>query len=329
MNDVFLRLNAGVPVDMETNNGRCSTLLMIAAFFGNKDVCRMLLARGASLEKTNNGGETSLHIACSRMDNSDTVRVLLHHYSSRNLSCINKQRDLDGATALLLACCSVAPLEIINLLIYNGACVKTGTFTLGSTPLTRACMYPSIEVAQTLISRGAEVDRALADGRTPLMIAVVLGNMPMTQMLLDNGASIKGDSFKGGVLHMVFGRQHIVKNDESLYKLVELLLEHPKVRTEDIVQVINSNREIDGVTPLYMACYNENLKMVELLISRGADVNRAIANGRTPLPMSFGRTPLSLAQNVSRSSGRHALVELLLSKGAGVAGVDSPPSAVV
>jgi ankyrin repeat protein len=47
-----------------------------------------------------------------------------------------------------------------------------------------------VEVAQLLISRGAEVDAAINAGETPLIGACSLGHVRAAQLLLDNGAAI-------------------------------------------------------------------------------------------------------------------------------------------
>lgn len=61
--------------------------------------------------------------------------------------------------------------------------------------------------------------------------------------------------------------------------------------------------EVDGVTPLYIACEGGNAEMAGLLIKRGADVG---------LPVSWQRTPLYAA-----NKGGHAdIVKLLLDNGA-------------
>ena len=62
---------------------------------------------------------------------------------------------------------------------------------------------------------------------------------------------------------------------------------------------------IDGVTSLFISAENGSFPMVELLLGRGADVNRASSDGATPLFIS--------AQN-----GHLSLVELLLEMGADV-----------
>ncbi|WAX94270.1 ankyrin repeat domain-containing protein [Aminobacter sp. NyZ550] len=61
--------------------------------------------------------------------------------------------------------------------------------------------------------------------------------------------------------------------------------------------------EIDGVTALYIACETGNAALAELLITRGADVNR---------PVSWQRTPLYAATK----AGFADIVKLLLGHGA-------------
>jgi ankyrin repeat protein len=69
--------------------------------------------------------------------------------------------------------------------------------------------------------------------------------------------------------------------------------------------VIDRGRERDGVTALFAACEVDNLEMVDLLISAGAGVDRVKKDGATPLMASCFR-------------GRLATAELLISRGADV-----------
>jgi len=64
------------------------------------------------------------------------------------------------------------------------------------------------------------------------------------------------------------------------------------VRTGDIQKIesllesgedINQPEGINGWTPLYSACFGNEVAVVEMLIEKGADVNKGTHNGFTPL----------------------------------------------
>lgn len=74
------------PVDATNNNG--DTALMFASAAGHKDICELLLNHNAKLEKTNNFGQSALHVAVCYSCYSDTLASLTCLFRDRlTLSC--------------------------------------------------------------------------------------------------------------------------------------------------------------------------------------------------------------------------------------------------
>ena len=64
-------------------------------------------------------------------------------------------------------------------------------------PLLAAIEKGSADVAKLLLARGADVDKAAADGRTPLLAASGRGNADVLGLLLDGGADVDKAALDG------------------------------------------------------------------------------------------------------------------------------------
>src|SRR6185295_16711286 len=117
------------------------------------------------------------------------------------------------------------------------------------------------KTALALIDRGADVDdinRAQADGTTPLHWAVYRGDQELVQRLLKKGAKANvANRYGASPLHEAVR----VSNPN----LVGLLLE---------AGADANGANEDGQTALMLAARTGNVAVAELLVKRGADVNR-------------------------------------------------------
>jgi ankyrin repeat protein len=106
---------------------------------------------------------------------------------------VNAETD-DGVTALIHAVSRGRVSYAVRVLINAGADVNMAGKQEGRkgwTPLLYALSspYKSLSIAKELIMDGAEVNIAMSDGRTPLLLAATLGDDPaFVQLLLDAGA---------------------------------------------------------------------------------------------------------------------------------------------
>ena len=81
-------------------------------------------------------------------------------------------------------------LKETRKLVAIGAPVNAIRKEGGSIPLSTAAFHGHLEIAKYLISRGARVSAANADGNTPLHIAAFLCRTEVTELLLSKGASV-------------------------------------------------------------------------------------------------------------------------------------------
>lgn len=152
----------------------------------------------------------------------------------------------------------------------------------GQPGLTIALQEGSSKTVKTLVDRsGIDINALNNAGESPLMMAALKGDMAAAQLLLDRGAKVNQPGWSA--LH------YAATGPEP--KLVQLLID----RGADL----NATSPND-TTPLMMAAQYGSENSVDLLLARGADVNRknqvglravdfAKLSGREPLVKKLGR----------------------------------------
>lgn len=112
----------------------------------------------------------------------------------------------------------IGNLELVRLLLDNGADTETIDPALGETALHLAAMSDSMEVARLLIDQGANIEaRDNVIRRTPLLYAAQVGSPQLVELMLDRGAEINvQDDTRDTPLHLAF---------ENSPAIVELLLD--------------------------------------------------------------------------------------------------------
>ena len=78
--------------------------------------------------------------------------------------------------------------ELLRLLVARGADVNQAKKN-GKTPCYIACYNGHLEVVRLLVELGADVNQADDDGYTPCYIACRYGHLDVVHLLLDNGAN--------------------------------------------------------------------------------------------------------------------------------------------
>ena len=121
-----------------------------------------------------------------------------------------------------------------------------------------------------LIELGANVNKVMDTGGTPLYIAAQYGDEDVVQALIEASADVN----KAEV-------------DDCVTPLcVAAFRGHEAVVRSLIEASVDVNKAMDnGGTPLYVAARENHETVVRALIEAGADVNKAADNGATPLIM--------------------------------------------
>lgn len=182
-----------------------SSPLHLAVRGGNVEAIRYCIASGGKVDQQQNDKSTPLHLACTQ-GALEVVKMML---------------------------CSFDHVEdIIN--VTDGAC---------QTPLHRSTIFDHVELAEYLISMGADLNCIDCKGNSPLLLATSCSAWRTVTLLLSKGANVSVKDRCGcNFLHLA------ILQPKGLKNLSEEVLQH------DSVKVLLTCEDSEGCTPLHYAC---------------------------------------------------------------------------
>ena len=133
----------------------------------------------------------------------------------------------------------------------------------GSTPLQWAVYSGDIAEVRRLLRAGANVSLANNYGATPMSLAAEVGNADALKVLLEAGANADSPNADGQTALMAVARTGNVE-------AARLLLDHSAT--------VDAKEKWGGQTALMWASARRHPEMMQLLISKGADVNASSIN---------------------------------------------------
>ncbi len=281
----------------EYNNG--ITPLHDAAAMGHKEIAELLIAKGANVNAKSVRGHTPVDRARRKKE----INILLLKHGGKS-----------GASDSIHVAADLGNIEAVKQHLAAGADVdakfednqSTRFWELaGRTPLHYAAEDGHKEIAELLITNGADVNARKADGWSPLHQAAHRGNREIVELLIAKSADVNAkENFGPTPLDWAIRRTHTEtatllrkhggKSGEelppaSLFEVLRLDLHW----VEDLIAKgadVNA-KAVDGGTPLFFAArlgrkdLLRSKEIVELLIAKGADVNVRGHFGMTPLNM--------------------------------------------
>ena len=184
--------------------------------------------------------------------------------------------------------------EVADLLITRGAEINS-LDNIGSTPLHRAALSGHLNITKLLLESGADINRKNANGESPLFYAVRRDRKNLTQYLISKGADV---NLKEGDGHAILHVVSALGNHEMVKYLI--------TNGADI----NVKRRYN-ISPLHYAAAGGHKSVVELLVKNRANVNIKSRNGSTPY-------------HFADLCGHKEIVNLLVSGGANTGPRDFP-----
>jgi ankyrin repeat protein len=314
VNVVARLLSYGVPPDVA---GPAGTALHDAVANGHEDVVRTLLAGGANVNSDAGNGFTPLRFAVEGKHTS-TVRLLLAHNADVN-TVSNHGSTLGYAV-------ETGELEIVNLLLSQGALVEVNRGPTFLTPLQVAVFKGYEQIVNALLDAGADpnaLDEAKL-GSPPLKYACQINREDIARLLLERGADVNGTSKESPLTPIQFccsmGYESLVNTLVSFNAAIDA--PYPDVCALDraankgylsIVTYLldhgaDPNFDNEVGTLLQDAAYTGDVALVTVLLDHGADIDHSC---RETCP---GRGICALLQAVAMD--HEDIVDLLMSRGA-------------
>jgi ankyrin repeat protein len=186
------------PVLVNAKNETGVSAVLLATYFGHREILEILLARGAELntlaaEDTeligsySPDGFTPIGLAAF-FGRKDVLDFLLQHGADPNAASKNQMRVTPLHSAVAHRDPEIAT-AMVESLLSNGAKVNIAQDG-GWTPLHQAAAHGQMEIMELLLGRKADVNAESDDGTTPLRMAHNKGFSEAAEMLQQHGATL-------------------------------------------------------------------------------------------------------------------------------------------
>ncbi|XP_071085411.1 putative ankyrin repeat protein RF_0381 [Haliotis cracherodii] len=317
--DIIEYLTAVVSIDSKGRYG--NTAVMKAAAVGNNNVFHLLVGKGCNLSAVDDDGNNILHLACFG-DNVNIVEYLIKH----NIADIENRGQV-GRTLVMFAA-EMGKQQVFDLLVGKG-CNLSAVDDDGNNILHLACFSDNVYIVEYLITHNiADIESRGQFGRTAMMAAAEKGKQSVFYFLVGKGCNLSAVDVTGNnILHLACFSDNV--------HIVEYLISHNIADIESrgqagrtplmIAAEMGQQKVFDllvgkgcnlaavddtGNNILHLACYSDNVHIVEYLITHKiADIE---SQGN------FGRTPVMYAAE----KGQQKVFDLLVGKGCNLSAVD-------
>ncbi len=198
-------------------------------------------------------------------------------------------------TELLFESVRSNDIQGIKSLIDKGANINAQEISSGYTPLMYAVKYNRIKALRALILHCADLQKTNLQGQTSLHIAANNGNAQAIQVLMAAGAQPTIRDKKGNRAsdYMKQNMQNSAIIMAGNYQdKTKALIDFVGLSAYDAVKYaldngakIDANDDVssDGDTPLIISIKCQDVKMVSLLLNRGAGLYKQNKKGQTPM----------------------------------------------
>jgi ankyrin repeat protein len=180
-------LSEGIDINTQQPSRGTTVLMIASSYFGYEDCVEYLIGKGANVNTKNTDGKTALLWSAS--NSFENAKVLIAKGAKVN------EAANDGMTPFIQAVFGFTsgkvPIEMCELLRDHGANINaelTGRNASGWTALHYAVFNGDTELVEYLIKHGANINKATAEGSTPLFLAKMEDYGEIARILRDAGA---------------------------------------------------------------------------------------------------------------------------------------------
>ncbi|XP_067672358.1 ankyrin-1-like [Haliotis asinina] len=274
--------------DVNKTDAEMNSLLNSACWRGHGDIAQLLIENRADVDLCNDNGASPLNV-CALKGREDIVRFLIQ--SNCDLDILNSR----GQTALFTSV-QQGNIEIMKILLEAG-CSKNTSDHSNRTPLILAASQGDVEATCILLQSGCDINRQDRLGQTALYHCASQGHLEVAMALIKAGADVNLATIKGfSPLLDSIRNNHI--------EVAKVLIEaRCNINLKDRLHHAPIHEAIRQVSQYFGDPGKPSINIVELLVSAGADLSICDSEGWTPLYQ-------------AASSGDLEITKLLLNNGA-------------
>ena len=299
-----LLLLHGADVNAKDSKGNTALIETVGVWRGPIEIPRLLMATGIDANAQNNDGVTALMVAASS-GLIEVMQILTEKKLDLNL------KDAEGKTALDhaiengfgVAAKFLQSKGAVSGRTYKGeAEIKAATNCFA---LLRATKYNKEQEIKTLIAQGVDVNTHDQHGNTPLILAAeyIYSGVDIMKLFVDRGANVNAVNDEGQTALMWAAE----RNSADVAKFLLANKAGPGLRNkrgQTALHIAAANfhaaivgdllasgaeadlRDADGKTALLLVANSESFvpdDIMNLLLSKGADLNALDPEGNSPL----------------------------------------------
>merc|ERR1712106_1070713 len=194
---------------------------------------------------------------------------------------------------VFLAACAAGDREEVKVLLGRGADIDTANVD-GLTALHQACIDDNLDMVEFLVANGADVNRGDNEGWTPLHATASCGFLSIAKFLLDHGANVAAVNNDGELAIDISESDEMEDLLQKEIDVRQINCEDARNKEEqcmldDARDWYNSGNFGDkphgktGATALHVAAAKGYIKVINLLIQAGGEINQQDFDGWTPL----------------------------------------------
>lgn len=190
------------------------------------------------------------------------------------------------------------------------------SFTNGFSPLCKAILSRANKCYRYLLQAGVDINQVASNGGWPLLTAVMIQDEALIQELHNKGANLHKLVEEGRSLHFIAAEKrapriimllHALGLDVNLKSSIgkSPLVTSIELGYENVTECLlklGAAVNVKGWPPVHAAIRKNNLKLLQVLKDKGADLNALDINGKSTL-------------EVGIESGRVEIVDWLLAQG--------------
>ncbi|KAJ4353215.1 uncharacterized protein N0V89_004942 [Didymosphaeria variabile] len=202
-------------------------------------------------------------------------------------------------------------VDMVKAVVHHG-CDVNRRLESGTTPLGMAVTKRYLDIVQVLLEAGADPNQAMSEsgkrkgpGMTPFDYAVVnmrdKNDEQLVTTLLNSGRCRinQGVDLNWTAFSFVLGQ---TKDPSRAWNAAPDLAEQMVMSIESV----DEDRDANGFTLLHVATHHQDLRMIDLLLDRGADIEAKANGGVTPFFLACEHDPYFGLQLIRRGANLKA-----------------------